>query len=171
MWTCNSSGLGSIWALSIDQDICSLELSVATTSRMSYGSSCERKCGGKIGSPSVTMWSTSTIILWSLSGSESSSTLRESAICTTSPSTHIHFIWRAGSTMSNIGLSATNNYISMIFSLQLGTDLLHLIGMNWITRSRTIVMYPTQNGVTLFLPRRLKMTGKEMQPNQETWSL
>ena len=67
-----------------------------------------------------------------------------------------------GSTIRNIGPSATKNFLNMRFALEIRTDFLNPFRMNWRGKASTIVPYPIKNGVALRPPYRLKITGKEL---------
>ena len=59
-----------------------------------------------------------------------------------------------------IGMSATKNYLRMKFSLPLRTNSIKPFRTNWRIKERTIIPYPTKNGVTFCPPQRLKIKGK-----------
>ena len=64
---------------------------------------------------------------------------------------------KGGGNMSNIGPSTKNNYMSMIFAFQLGTDFLHSCRMNYMRKFETIITYLMKNGVNLCPPWRIKI--------------
>ena len=64
--------------------------------------------------------------------------------------------------INNIGSSARNNYLRMIFTLQLSTSFQNPYRMKWRTKIRIIDTFPIGNGVNSCTPWRIKRIKSEL---------
>ena len=158
MWPWNSSLLGPRLNLLTSWYIFTWGRIGVATFRKRYGSSWEISFGGIIGALSSTMWSKFAMIFWYLSGSAYSITISAYARYKTWPSTNLHLWISSSSDISQIGTSATKNYMGMKFSFPLRTDSLRPCRMNWRIKLRTIVPWPMNNDVAFYPPWRFNIT-------------
>ena len=65
--------------------------------------------------------------------------------------------------ISQVGPSAKNNFLSIIFMLKIRNESLHSCRINCRVKLRTIFPYLNNKGVSLFPTCRLNITVKELQ--------
>ena len=101
--------------------------------------------------------------LWIPLGWSFSSTMVEYVRCMTYTSICIHLWWRGVITISHIGPSVTNNFLFMIFALQLMSNFQHPCKMKWKINIRTVTLCLMKNSVNSCPPWRRNIIENELR--------